>query len=174
MKTVLTTLMLGALAVVSTASMPLAAGRTVEVPAPSAFHANIDGAVNTTISGDARFGAVRGGDNVPSSFTVSLGAYGADGSILFTSWSPSRLEAGHYRVTDVMSAESIQALVVTGSAMQPTGSFRVHTGTLTITRSTEYRIDGTYDLEGEGFTADAPDQEGRTIHVSGSFTALAH
>jgi hypothetical protein len=174
MKTVLTTLTLGTLAVASTASMPYKAGRTIEASVPAAFHAIVNGAVNTTISGDARFGTVRGGDNVPSSFTVSLGAYGENGSILFTSWAPNRLEAGHYRVTDAMSDEALQGLVVTGSAQQPTGSFRVHKGTLVITRSSEYRIDGTYDLEGVGFTADAPDQEGRIIHVSGSFTALAH
>jgi hypothetical protein len=175
MKMVLTTLTLGALAVVSTASMPFKAGRTVEAASPSSFTALVEGAVTTTINnGDARFGAVRGSDNVPPSFTVSLGAYGEQGSILFTSWSPSRLEAGRYRVTDQMDAEAIEALVLTGLAQRPTGSFRVHTGTLTITRSSEYRIDGSYDLEGEGFTADAPDQEGRTIHVTGRFTALAN
>ncbi|HKV75145.1 MAG TPA: hypothetical protein VJN95_11540 [Gemmatimonadales bacterium] len=174
MKTVLTTLALGTLAVASTASTPYQAGRTIEAPAPAAFHAIVNGAVNTTISGDARFGTVRGGENIPSSFTVSLGAYGANGSILFTSWGPNRLEAGRYQVTDAMSDEALQALVVTGSAQQPTGSFRVHKGSLVITRSSEFRIDGTYDLEGTGFTADEPEQEGRTIHVTGSFTALAN
>jgi autotransporter-associated beta strand protein len=174
MKMVLTTLTLGALAVVSTASMPFQQERSAEAVAPGAFHAVVLGAVNTIVTGDARFGAVRGSDNAPPSFTVSLGAYGQEGSILFTSWSPNRLESGRYRVTDQMDVEAIQALVLTGSAQRPTGSFRVHGGTLTITRSSEYRIDGSYDLDGEGFTADAPDQEGRTIHVTGSFTALAN
>lgn len=174
MKTVLTTLTLGALAVAGTAATPIKTSPSAEASSSSAFHAIVGGAVNSTISGDARFGAVRGGDNAPPTFTVSLGAYGEQGSILFTSWSPTRLETGSYRVTDMMDAEAIQALVLTGSAQHPTGSFRVHSGTLTITRSSEYRLDGTYDLEGEGFTADAPEQEGRRIRVTGSFTALAN
>ncbi len=173
MKTVLLTLTLGALAVASTASMPTQVGRTTEIAKAASFHASIDGALNAEISGDARFGAVHGNGGQAATFTVSLGAYGDHGSILFTSWAPNRIQPGLYRVSDLMEAEAVQAMVVTGSAERPTGSFRVHSGTLTITRSNEYRIDGIYDLQGEGFTADAPDQEGRRIHVTGSFTALA-
>ena len=169
MKTVLMSLTLGALAVASTASMPNHAGHD----RPAAFRASVNGAISTEISGDARFGSVSGTAGMPATFTVSLGAYGEHGSILFTSWALKRLEAGLYRVSDLMGDEAVQAMVVTGSTEHPTGSFRVHSGTLTITRSSIDRIDGVYDLQAEGFTADAPEQEGRTIHVTGSFTALA-
>ena len=173
MKTVPITLTLSALAVASTAWMPNPSGQTHKLGTGSSFHASVNGAVSTEISGDARFGAVSGTAGAPATFTVSLGAYGEHGSILFTSWAPKRLEAGLYRVSDLMDEAAVQALVVTGSTEHPTGSFRVHAGTLTIIKSSDNRIDGIYDLQAEGFTADAPEQEGRTIHVTGSFTALA-
>lgn len=172
MKTVLLTLTLGALAVASTASMPNDHGRTSAV-STSAFRASINGTVSSTISGEARFGSVPASTGTPATFTVSLGAYGDHGSILFTSWSAGRPTQGLYRVSDLMEPEAVQALVVTGSAEHPTGSFRVHSGTLTITSSSDRKIEGIYDLQAVGFTAEAPDQEEAVVHVTGSFTALA-
>ena len=86
---------------------------------------------------------------------------------MFTRLSRGRLDRGVYEVGEMGSAE-IQALVVTGSPMRPTGAFRARTGTLTITRSS---IEGRFDIGMVGFDAANQGDETRELRVRGAFAA---
>ena len=62
-------------------------------------------------------------------FTLSLGADGADGSVLFTRTNGGRLTPGTYAISGRDDgSDEIRALVMTGSATRPTGVFRGHVG----------------------------------------------
>jgi hypothetical protein len=153
-------------------SLSLLAG-TVRAPDNSAsFSAVLTGDVKTTISGDARFGPVRGGPSGPDVFSVSLGADSRDGAVLFTYPSRSGLRVGSYRVAEAGARNGeLQALVVLGSANHPEGAFRGTAGTLTITSVSDVEITGRFSVDADGFLASAPERENRPVSVSGSFVA---
>lgn len=137
-----------------------------------AFTAEIVGEVWARPTGSARFGRTGGNEGVPAVFTISLGAEGADGSILFTRRSGEPLSPGSYRISDrADGTDDLRALVMTGSATRPTGVFQARSGLVRITSATEQELRGTFHLEASGFLASEPDREGRPVSVSGSFVA---
>jgi hypothetical protein len=153
-------------------SLSVLAG-TVRPPDTSAsFNAVLTGDVKTTISGDARFGQVRGGPSAPDVFSLTLGADSRRGAVLFTYPARSGLHVGSYRVAEAGVREGdLQALVVVGSANHPEGVFRGTAGTLTITSVSDVEITGLFAVDADGFLASAPARENRPVSVSGSFIA---
>ena len=153
-------------------SLSLLAG-TVRAPDNSAsFSAVLTGVVKTTISGDARFGLVRGRPSAPDVFSLALGADGPRGAVLFTRPTGSGLHVGSYRVAEAgAEGGELQALVVLGSANHPEGVFRATSGTLTISSISDVEVTGLFSVDTDGFLASAPDQDNQPISVSGSFIA---
>ena len=140
--------------------------------ARSTFSAEIAGDVNTLASGAARFGTSGGTADVPAVFTISLGADGTQGSVLFTRRDGDRLTPGRYRVSDLDGeVGTVRALVMTGSASKPTGVFQGTSGTLVIASASDREMRGTFRINAEGFLASAPEIEGRPVRVAGEFTA---
>ena len=137
-----------------------------------AFRAEIVGELSARPAGDAHFGIAGGTDGVPAVFTISLGANGTEGSVLFTRRSGARIVPGTYTVSDRPDGtDDLRALVMTGSATRPTGVFRGERGALVVTYASEREIRGTFRIEASGFLASAPEIEDRPIKVSGSFSA---
>ena len=137
-----------------------------------AFRAEIAGEVTARPVGDAGFGVAGGTAGTPAVFTISLAAYGDDGSVLFTRRSGAPLVPGTYRISDrADGTDDLRALVMTGSATRPTGVFRGRKGALVVTFASEREIRGTFQVHASGFLAETPHVEGREIKVSGSFGA---
>lgn len=137
-----------------------------------AFRAEIVGEVSARPAGAARFGVTGGSGGVPGVFTISLGADGEEGSVLFTRRSGARLSPGVYRVSDrADGTDDIRALVMTGSATRPTGVFQGRSGSVEITSASDSEIRGSFQIEAAGFLAAEPRIEGRPVSVSGSFVA---
>jgi hypothetical protein len=140
--------------------------------ARAAFTGEISGDVTAQPSGDARFGVVRGNEASPQVFTLSLGANGTEGSILFTRMSGARLSLGTYKISgEALESSDIRALVMTGSATHPTGVFQAQSGSLVITSASDRTISGSFRIAATGFLASSPEIEGRPIRASGTFTA---
>lgn len=149
-------------------------GFTAEPAAPaSSFEASTHGAIEVSPRGAAEFGTVDDGQG--TRFALNLGAYSEQGAIVLSRMG-SRPAVGVYPVSAARSERSgdFSGLVVTGSPSQPSGVFHAEGGSVTITRSTDDRITGTFELHGTGFLAASPDDEGREIVVSGSFSAAPH
>jgi hypothetical protein len=143
--------------------------------ARAAFTGMITGDITAQPSGDARFGVVDGDGVSPRVFTLSLGANGTRGSVLFTRKSGTRLSLGTYKVSgDDIESSDIRALVMTGSATHPTGVFQAQSGELVITSASDRTISGSFRIEATGFLASSPEVEGRPIRASGTFTASPH
>ena len=141
----------------------------------SSFAGIVTGGLRAEMHGDATFGLVNGRGMAPSVFTLSLGANGADGSILFTRTNGMRLVPGTYTITgEDNGPDGLRVLVMTGSAEHPTGVFRGQTGTLTVTSVTDNVIRGNYRVRATGFVASDPADEDRQIVASGGFTARRH
>lgn len=139
-------------------------------PAPT-FAGDVTGEITAHLTGEARFGAVERPESGSAVFTVSLGAYGEEGSILF-SRNGAALEVGTYTISDEpRGPDEVRALVTTGSATRPTGVFRGHSGELVITAVTETTMTGTFDVSGRGFLAAAPDLDDRSLTANGWFQA---
>jgi hypothetical protein len=140
--------------------------------ARAAFNGVIAGDITARPSGDARFGVVQGREGSPQVFTLSLGANGDNGSVLFTRKSGARLSLGTYRISgEDLESSDIVALVMTGPVTHPTGVFQAQSGELVITSASDRSISGKFRLEATGFLASAPEIEDRPIHASGTFTA---
>jgi hypothetical protein len=149
-------------------------GRPAAVSAMSvsSFSGVTEGDLTSLFSGHATYGVVDGQGQAPDAFTLSLGATGDEGSVLFTRTSGGRLVPGTYVITGREDGtDEVRALVMTGSAMQPTGVFRAESGTLVITSVEDNVIRGTYRLQALGFVASAPQLENRRIRATGGFTA---
>jgi hypothetical protein len=137
----------------------------------SSFLAELHGDLHASPRGTARFGAVenRGG---PTMFTLSLGADGANGSVLFTRTNGGRLTPGTYAVSGRDDgSDEIRALVMTGSATRPTGVFRGQSGYLIVTSATDNVIRGRFQVAATGFLASDPADETRPMKATGMFTA---
>jgi hypothetical protein len=137
----------------------------------SSFLAELHGDLHASPRGTARFGAVdsRG---APTMFTLSLGADGADGSVLFTRTNGGHLTPGTYAVSGRDDgSDEIRALVMTGSATRPTGVFRGHSGYLIVTSATDNVIRGRFQVAATGFLASDPADESRPMKATGMFTA---
>ena len=153
-------------------SLTLLAGTVRATDDSASFNAVLTGVVKTTISGQARFGQVRGGPSAPDVFSLSLGADSPRGAVLFTYQGLSGLHVGSYRVAEAGArGAEIQGLVVLGSANHPEGAFRATTGTLTITSVSDVEITGLFSIGADGFLASVPDRENQPLSVSGSFIA---
>lgn len=144
------------------------------VAAPSSyFEAAVEGAVDARPSGDVDFGIV--GDSVTGgpAFTITLGAEGSSGAILFTSLESTVPAPGRYVVGEhaAKSAAGFTASYVAGSVEHPTGLYRAERGTLEITESSAEHISGHFSFTGIGFTAVDPTDEGSEVTVTGVFTS---
>lgn len=172
MKT-MTALGLSSLIVLTLAAFTGAARPTIR-PAPSessSFFAELRGDLHASLRGTARFGTVDGGPGA-TTFSLSLGADGADGSVLFTRTNGGRLTPGTYAVSGRDDgSDEIRALVMTGSATRPTGVFRGHAGYLIVTSATDNVIRGRFEVAATGFLASDPADEFRPMKATGMFTA---
>ena len=168
-----TALGLSSLIVLTLAAFTGAARPTI-LPAPtesSSFYAELHGDLHASPRGTARFGTVEGGRNAMM-FTLSLGADGADGSVLFTRTSGGRLTPGTYAISGRDDgSDEIRALVMTGSATRPTGVFRGQSGYLIVTSATDNVIRGRFHVAATGFLASDPADETRPMKATGMFTA---
>jgi hypothetical protein len=168
-----TALGLSSLIVLTLAAFTGTARPTI-LPAPtesSSFIAEFHGDLHASSRGTARFGAVEGGAGA-TMFSLSLGADGADGSVLFTRTNGGRMTPGTYAVSGRDDgSDEIRALVMTGSATRPTGVFRGHAGYLTITSATDNVIRGRFQVAATGFLASDPADESRPMKATGMFTA---
>jgi hypothetical protein len=147
MKT-MTALGLSSLIVLTLAAFTGAARPTI-LPAPSessSFLAELHGDLHASPRGTARFGTVEGGAGA-TMFSLSLGADGADGSVLFTRTNGGRLTPGTYAISGRDNGtDEIRALVMTGSATRPTGVFRGQSGYLIITSAADNVIRGRFQV----------------------------
>jgi hypothetical protein len=140
----------------------------------SSFRAEIRGAVATSPSGDAEFGAVQNPDRSPGAFVVSLGVRSDQGAILFTRTNGTPLGVGRYRISEAADgADEILALILTGSASRPTGVFRGQSGWLIVTEASERLLAGWFQIDGVGFRAAEPERDDRRVSATGSFSAAA-
>ena len=140
--------------------------------AEHSFLGEVHGAATATPRGDAVFGTVPAENGQPGSFSLSLGARGDDGAVLFSRASGARLSIGTYSVTARDDeADDIRALVVTGSPSRPTGVFQARSGELVITAVSDSTIRGFFRLEATGFVAAEPEREDRTVTAAGTFAA---
>jgi hypothetical protein len=139
---------------------------------PSSYLAEIHGDLHVSTGGEAKFGLVEAGGGSPAVFTLSLGASGSDGPVLFTRTNGGRLEPGTYFIGGRDDgSEEIVALVMTGTAWRPTGVFRGRSGYLIVTSASDDVIRGRFRVEGMGFLASNPEDESRPIRATGMFTA---
>jgi hypothetical protein len=137
------------------------------------FASSIVGDVRLELHGGAKFGTVQGRGDAPAVFTISLGAGSSEGSVLFTRRDGRRLTPGTYRITgNDDGTDEVRALVMTGSAEQPTGVFRGQSGTLVITGGSDNVIRGSYRVDATGFLASDPAAEDKDIRATGAFTAV--
>jgi hypothetical protein len=140
----------------------------------SSFRAEIRGAVATSPSGDAEFGAIQNPDRSPGAFVVSLGVRSDQGAILFTRTNGTPLRVGRYRISEAADgAAEILALILTGSASRPTGVFRGQSGWLIVTEASERLLAGWFQIDGVGFRAAEPERDDRRVSATGSFSAAA-
>ena len=167
-----TTLGLTSLIVASLAGFPGAERPTPRMTVEaSSFRGELHGDLRASPRGSARFGAVEGA-NGPAIFTLSLGADGTEGSVLFTRTNAARLVPGTYAVSGRDDGtDELRALVMPGPATHPTGVFRGRAGHLIITSVTDNVIRGRYQVEAVGFLASDPTDETRPMKATGMFTA---
>lgn len=153
----------------SAASVP-SDGKSVR----SAFIATLSGTDAGSATGEAEFGPVPSGNASSSAFVVSLGGGGNQGAILFSRVSGTPLGVGRYHISDRGDGtDEILALVMTGSATNPTGVFRGKSGWLIVTAASDRILTGRFHVDGVGFVAAEPEVEDRPIVATGSFSATA-
>jgi hypothetical protein len=133
------------------------------------FEARTTGAAALTLRGSAEFGVVPE-PGAAGPFVLTLGAQSPTGAVLFTSRKGERPEPGVYRLTDDGHG-AMQALVVTGPVTRPNGVFKARSGTVTITRSEDDFIAGTFALDAIGYEAADLADESKPLRVQGTFTA---
>jgi hypothetical protein len=139
----------------------------------SYFEAAVDGAVTARPAGEVAFGIVGDSASGVAAFTITLGATGSSGAVLFTSLQGKAPAPGRYEVTDdaMAGGTAFRASYVAGSAERPAGLFRAHRGVLEITASSPEHISGHFSFTGAGFLVSEPSNEGAEVQVSGAFTS---
>jgi hypothetical protein len=143
-----------------------------DVERPSSFRVEVRGAVATSASGEAEFGAVQNPDHSPGAFVVSLGVGSAQGAILFTRRNGTPLGVGRYRISEpAYGADEILALILTGSPTRPTGVFRGQSGWLIVTAASGRLLAGRFQIDGVGFRAAERERDDRRVSATGSFSA---
>jgi hypothetical protein len=142
--------------------------------ARSAFIAALSGTDAGSATGEAEFGPVPSGNASSSAFVVSLGGRGNQSAILFSRASGTPLGVGRYHISDRGDGtDEILALVMTGSATNPTGVFRGKSGWLIVTAASDRVLTGRFHVDGVGFVAAEPEMEDRPMIATGSFSATA-
>jgi hypothetical protein len=140
----------------------------------SAFIAALRGTDAGSAMGKAEFGSVPSGNTSSSAFVVSLGSRGNQSAILFSRASGTPLGVGRYHISDRGDGtDEILALVMTGSATNPTGVFRGRSGWLIVTAASDRLLTGRFHVDGVGFVAAEPEVEDRPMIATGSFSATA-
>lgn len=140
----------------------------------STFVASLHGSTGGRVSGGAEFGTAPAGDAASGAFVISLGSRGDQSAILFSRKSGSPLGEGRYRISDGGSdADEILALIMTGSATNPTGVFRGQSGWLVVTAASDGLLTGRFSIDGVGFLAAEPEVEDRAMIATGSFSATS-
>jgi hypothetical protein len=128
--------------------------------ARSAFIAAISGTDAGSATGDAEFGPVPSANASSSAFVVSLGGRGNQSAILFSRASGTPLGVGRYHISDSGDGtDEILALIMTGSATNPTGVFRGKSGWLIVTAASDGVLTGRFHVDGVGFVAAEPEVE---------------
>ena len=135
------------------------------------FAATVSGAVEAQPRGEAAFGMVAQPD-APATFSVTLTSPGIGGTMVLTGrpgeWP---LPGRSYRINEIGEPQTFQALYVAGSAERPAGVFRATTGTLEVLAAGPGRFEARFRLDARGFLASSPEDESRTVAVTGWFTA---
>jgi hypothetical protein len=159
-------------AVVGLGVIALTTGAFVAAPS-SYFEAAVEGAVAARPSGEVAFGVVGDRATGGPAFTITLGAEGASGAILFTSLEDTVPAPGRYAVSEhaAKGAAGFTASYVAGSVEHPTGLYRAERGTLEITESSHEHISGHFSFTGTGFAAVDPSDDGSEVTVNGVFTS---
>jgi hypothetical protein len=136
----------------------------------SYFDAVVGGAVRARPAGEVAFGVVGDSASGVAAFTITLGAEGSSGAILFTSLDGRTPAPGRYPLNGDGEA-GFRASYVAGSAEQPTGLFRADGGVLEITASGPDYISGRFRFSGTGFMSADPAAEDSHVTVRGAFTS---
>ena len=135
------------------------------------FTLETTGAVHLTADGhDARYGVI--GD---STLTVSLGATGPASALQLRMPSAALPAEGRYPISSSWdkpaTGPAFHAFFAAGPIERPLGWFHGESGTVTITRTTEGRLSGSFEIRARGFlTSDTSEQE-HWVTVTGSFDA---
>jgi hypothetical protein len=160
------------IAVLGLGVIALTTGAFVAAPT-SYFEAAVDGAVEARPSGEVAFGVVGDSATGGPAFTITLGAEGSTGAILFTSLAGTVPTPGRYAVGEdaAMSATGFLASYVAGSVEHPAGLYRARWGTLEITESSAEHISGHFSFTGTGFAAADPSEDDSEVTVNGVFTS---
>lgn len=135
------------------------------------FAATVTGAVEARPRGEAAFGAVAQGGGA-ATFSITLTSPAQDGAVVLTARSGERPQPGRsYRISDSGAPGTFSALYLAGPAERPAGAFRATSGTLEILGADAGRIEARFRLEARGFLAAEPENERRTVAMTGWFNA---
>lgn len=141
-------------------------------PLRSRFTADARGTVNAQHTGRVALGPAGRQGEPGASYTITLGADGAAGAIVFTRLAGARPEPGRYPIGEsaaLDSAGGFRVLYLAGDATRPEGIFRAETGTLDITAGGPGRVSGSFEFVASGFVADRPADESGRVRVTGVF-----
>lgn len=140
---------------------------TDPIPEEGRFNATVSGAVTAELSGTATsFGTA----SSPAAWAVQMRASDGAGGVSFAEEGAPRPSPGTYALASAIehggNAPDAAFTGVVGIA-SPVSGFGSISGTLTITASSPTSVSGEFD-----FVAADPENEGRTVQVTGSFTAV--
>ena len=135
----------------------------------------VKGGVTLTSTGAARYGIVRGDEQNPPFFSLTLGSQDGNGALVLSRAQPEVPLAGTYAIQtwDLRGSgrKGFQALFIAGTTAQPLGVFWGESGTVTIHHTSPQRIDGVFTIHARGFRAEDPDREEVKVTIHGTFTA---
>lgn len=140
----------------------------------SFFRAQVDGDYSDRPTGKVAFGAIGLPGEAGATFTITLGAEGSAGAIVFTRLDGVAPRPGRYPIGNSAAldrAGGFRALYVAGSASRPRGVFHGEAGTIEITSAARDHVSGHFELTARGFLAEFSDDEHRRVTVSGAFTS---
>ena len=138
------------------------------------FAATVTGAVEARPRGEAVFGAVDQ-DRGAATFSITLASPAQDGAVVFTARGGERPRPGRsYRISGNGAPGTFSALYVAGSAEHPAGVFRATNGSLEILGADAGMIEARFRMHARGFLANEPENEQRTVALTGWFNAESH
>ncbi len=104
-------------------------------------------------------------------FSLELGSTSPEAAVLFATTSPGPSKPGIYPVDDEPGSPALHALILTGSPTRPTGVYRARSGMLTVRMAGGGQMEGSFELQAGGFTAEDPMNERVMISAAGTFLA---